>query len=669
MREVTYRPAPKGLGTSFTESELPPDYAATLTNRFINSSGGLEKRQGIVTIGNPIPGNPLVSELHEFVSKTGEATLFASSEGKIYKYDGSADWTLVYTTTSTDRLRDVQMGDKLIFFNGKDRPFYTDDSGATFNELLALIEEGKNSSASTVSITDADITDWLTETEVNTNDLVWNVTKGGFGVVTNVAAGSVTITQIASGATGLGKVDVNQASGDYYRIIDLVELNIIPTDTVPDNVATTDSATTTTLIGVSGVNFATTDIRVGDFVYNTTRSAILRVEAIATAITVTSCASQTSGDSLVFLKSAMPIPQAGYVHFNRLYLLDARDRRKVRVSGAGDAQDFTTDGATLDPISLNYDLAAAGDIIQQISSFQQRLVFGGKRAIYVYQGTTPIGTESDLVPVGAFRQGTVSDRGLLDIGNDILFAAEDGVQSVRVLVNDELNRVNVSEPVRVTLRDLIADTAADEIQLIHYPRRSWAILKVGTQLWVYNYTTGVNTKVSVFGGSFSLFDGPFAQQMAYLVRSDGTLICAGASGRVYQFDTGVYSDNGAAIRTDYKTGWLTMEKSGTVRQKQGHFLRPLLQASADVSYSVTIEGGWNYGESLSSTSSVTTGATATIGNFTVGADAIGGSTTQSTKIPLRWRGEVARLSISTESTAGPDIIGRYTFLITVHGRR
>lgn len=670
MREITYRPAPKGLGTSFTESEIPPDYAATLTNRFINSSGGLEKRQGIEKVGNPAPGNPLISEMHEFVSKTGDATLFASSEGKIFRYDDVSDWALVHTMPNTDRLRSVQMGDRMIFTNGVDRPIYTEDAGDTFEELVALVEEGKTATSSATSLDDADITDWLTQTEVNVSDLVWNVTKGGYGIVTNVSAGAVTHTTIGSAGTGLGRVDTDQGNGDFYRIIDLVELNIIPTDISPDNVATAGTGTGTTTIAVSGVTFSDTDIRVGDYVHNTTRSAVVQVGAVATALTVTSCASQASGDSLVFFKSAMPLAADAHVHFNRLYLLDARDRRKVRISGANDPQDFTTDGGTLDPISLNYDLAAAGDVIQEISSFQQRLVFAGKRAIYVYSGTTPIGEDADLVPVGAFRQGVVSDRGLLDIGNDILFAAEDGLQSIRVLAdNDELTRINVSEPVRVTLRDLIAETASEDIQLIHYPRRSWAILKVGTQLWVYNYTTGVTTKQSIFGGAFSLFDGLFAQQQAFLVRSDGTLLCGGAGGQVYRFDSGAFSDDGSSIRTEYKTGWLTMEKTGTVRTKQGHYLRPLLQASVDVTYTVTIEGGWNYGESIASSQTLTTEATTTIGNFTVGIDAIGGATTQSAKIPCRWRGEVARLTIVTDSTFGPDVIGRYTFLVTVHGRR
>src|SRR3546814_12402187 len=92
---------------------------------------------------------------------------------------------------------------------------------------------------------------------------------------------------------------------------------------------------------VTDVNFLDTDIRVKVYIRNTTRTAVMQVSAIATALTVTSVSAQAAGDSLIFLKSAMPIAERQHVHFGRLYMTDARDLRKIRISGAGNPEDMT----------------------------------------------------------------------------------------------------------------------------------------------------------------------------------------------------------------------------------------------------------------------------------------------------------------------------------------
>ena len=670
--EITYRIANKGLATSFTESEIPLDYAAVFKNRFINAAGGAEKRQGVDATSWTALGQT-ITNAHEYVGKDGATTVYLSGNGKIYR-DDSGTWTLVHTMTlSTAKLLSVQFGDKLIFVNGVDRNIYTDDNGATFKELIALLEEGSINSVTTTSMSDSDITDW-TATDVNLNDLAYNVSKDGYGLVTTVSAGStLNHTSIGPGATGIGQTTVTASAGDEYQIIDLVELNIIPTDNVPDNVADAGTGTDTVTVAVSGVDFSSTDARIGDFISNTTRNAVTRIESIATALTVTSVASQTVGDSLIFLKSAMPITRQIHVHFNRLYHVDARDRRKARVSGANDAQDMTTDGGTLDPITFNYDLAASGDVLQAIGSYQRFLVLAGRRAIYVYQGTTPVGASADITPIGSFPLGIVSKFGLLDVGNDLLFLSDDGLQSVRIVVDaNAVAQANIAEPIRTTLRELIQTTAEDDLQLIQYPRRSWAILKVGTQLFVYNYVTVLSDtdQEGVYGGSWSLFDGTLAQQNAYLVRSNGDLICGGSSGQPYDFDTGLYNDDGTAISTEYETPWLSLEspRKQTVRIKDTKYLKWLTEVGASITYSTTITGGFQ-GEGLGSGSFDAADAVAPIGVAVIGTDKIGGSKVANIKIPLRARGEVFKVNITTETTLGPDILGRYTLYFNTYGRR
>ncbi|MGI9405308.1 MAG: hypothetical protein ACR2O4_02960, partial [Hyphomicrobiaceae bacterium] len=137
--ETTYRLATRGLATSFTESELPLEFAAEFRNRFINAAGGAEKRQGIDATNFTALGQS-ITNIHEYVAKDGTTTDYLSGNGKIYR-DDSGTWTLVHTMAqSADKLLSVQFGDKLIFVNGVDRNIFTDDNGQTFKELIALIE-------------------------------------------------------------------------------------------------------------------------------------------------------------------------------------------------------------------------------------------------------------------------------------------------------------------------------------------------------------------------------------------------------------------------------------------------------------------------------------------------------------------------------------------------
>uniref|UniRef100_UPI00190FAF14 hypothetical protein n=1 Tax=Klebsiella pneumoniae TaxID=573 RepID=UPI00190FAF14 len=83
-----------------------------------------------------------------------------------------------------------------------------------------------------------------------------------------------------------------------------------------DNVATATTGTTTSVVAVSGVNFANTEIRTGDFVYNTTRAAVSIIGSVSANVNITKPISgQVSGDALAFFKSAMPIASWLHVHY------------------------------------------------------------------------------------------------------------------------------------------------------------------------------------------------------------------------------------------------------------------------------------------------------------------------------------------------------------------
>lgn len=674
-----------GLATSFTESEVPLTYALKMRNRYINAAGGAEKRQGMQQKGNTVPGTPTITGIHDFVRKDGTSVLFVSGDGCIWRFD-DPDYVLVCPDdfTSTARIRSVQMGDTIVFYNGVDPNVIIEDKpsvtpGTVFKRQNALIEVGTvGGSASSTELEDTEVSSWSNDTDVVVNDLLHNLTLDGYAVITAVTTASVTHTPIGSAtvATGLGSVSENQNrnDGQRYEVIDLIELNIIPTDGEDDNTTTAGPGTNATTVAVSGVDFSTTDIRVGDYVRNTTRSAIAKVSAVTSVLTVTSIAGQVADDALVLLKPALPITDFAHVHFGRMYLKDARDGRKVRVSGEDNPQDFTTSSLTLDSSSFLFgSLQPQGDTVQAMASFQRFFVIGGKENLYLFEGTDPIADTTadskDFDIIGLFPQGTVSPDSLVSIGNDAVFVTPDGVQTASLLADaSQLGRANISESLKTTLRDKIKSTDPSEIQSVHYPRRSWYVLKIASQVYVFNYTAYLGSdrtqqdrpgRLDTHDGSWSLFDGKFARQKIFHVTGDGDFLCAGDGGKVYTFDSeGVYADDGEKYTTEYQSGWLDHVKNRQSRVKEGQYIRPIFDAGAAITYEITAEGEFN-AESSETITIPVAGGGQNIGLATI-PFTIGGSSLSDPKYPLRWRGRRARYTFKTEDTLGPDTISSFT---------
>jgi hypothetical protein len=681
--QTKYYPGKFGLATEFSLSQMPIEYSRTFINRFINIRGDAEKRQGIDQLGATISGAPTITGIHEFVDRLGNATLFASGSGTIYKYDTTAlTWSVAITGKDVNsRLLSVQMSDKLIFVNGVDRNFYTDD-GTNFKELKALMETGIASSTQTssTSLTDSAITSWLA-TFVTNNDLCYNITRGAYGIITSVGATNLSMSTIGSAATGIGLAPTgNQQSGDTYEIIDLVSLNIIPVGTGFDNFATITSGSSTTQIRVSGVNFSTTEAQVGDFIYNTTRNALTAITAVSANLNVTSITGQTVNDSVTFHKSAMPIASYPHVHYGSLYLIDARQKGVVRISGPADPQDFTTNQNNLEAVTSYYNAKQPqAEILLSLKTFQQYLVAGGQRNVYADVGTITTRTSGatvnsgfDFTPIGLFPQGCTSRFGLESIGGACIFAANDGLRNFNANFNaNTFQTANISEAIKTELSNAIASKATDpdEIQTIHYPRRNWLLFKVGDVIYNYNYTPSYSQgqiQQSVYG-SFSKFTGKFGQQKTYYVRRNGDLLCAGAGGKVYEFDKNSYDDDGDTISTAMETGFLklTEAQEGTLT-KTGVYIKPVFETSSPISYTITATGGYNE-ISTDSTQAVTTGV-GEVGLARVGFSPIGGSRIYFQKLPLRWKGEQFRIRVETDSTDGPDIITGYYIYGNILGK-
>jgi hypothetical protein len=678
--QTKYTPGRYGLGTEFAESKIPVEYCKNFVNRFINLNGDAEKRQGITQLGNTISGAPTITGLHEFIDNQGNATLFCSANGKIYRLNSSeTTWTQVLSgKDSSKRLISGQMGDKHIFVNGSDRNFYTDDAGDSFNELKALVQRGvtSTSATSTTSLTDANVDNWLTNTFVTDNDLVYNSTLDAYAIVTSVGASNISHTAIGSAATGLGSVttSVNQAAGQFYQIIDLIELNIIEQNSGLDNFATATSGTAVNQIRVSGVDFSDTQIRAGDFVYNTTRAAITRVNSVSANLTVTTVASQTSNDTIQFYKSAMPIADWFHVHYSRAYYIDNREPSIVRISGPNDPQDMTTFQGNLNAAQFYGARQPQAERLLSLKTFQQYLVAGGERNVYVDRGTAPIADTSaattDFSPVGLFPQGLVSRFAMDSIGGSLNFGANDGIRNLAATFDaNSFQTANTSEALKSEIAAAIKSADPDEVMTIHYPRRNWLLCKVGDIIYNFNYTPYYlegEVRANPYG-SWSKFTGLFAEMKCFLVRRNGDLVCAGANGKVYEFDQGSYSDDGSSIPTVMETGWLTLsEPQQSTQMKSGVFIKPQFETSLPITYTISATGDY----SVLSTDSVTTTSTGVgqIGFAVIGSSQIGGSRILNEKLPLRWRGEQFKIRISTDDTKGPDIITGFTVYGNILGK-
>ena len=693
MAERSYEIARRGLATNFTESEVPLDYALAFRNRFINAAGGAEKRPGIVAVTAKTPTRGIITGLHEFVASDDTSTQFASSDGQIFRYDGSSAWTQVYAFATAARVRAVQFDDKLVFWNGYEPQIYINAVSATPARLLALMEEGTcGASTSASAVTDADVTNWIAATFVTVGDVVFNVKRGTYGIVTAVTSSSVSHTPMSAAAIGFGNTTTPVSGvgiggeptlGDAYRILDQIELNVLADNGLSDNVGTVTAVSggvTETFIAVSAdrvPDWTKTQARPGDIVQNTTRnngSFISRI--VSSGLYVSPVLSNAIvGDSLVFTKSAMPIASWIHIHYGRAWMIDARDPRNVIASGANDIQDFTVDSSSLDSVTLRVGAQLPGaDPAKALATFQTYLIVGTERAVIAFSGTTP----SSLTPAALFPQGIVSPDSFVNTGNDLAFISPDGLLSMSLLVNtNNLQRSNLSEPIKNTLRAIIreiSDTAVDngQIQALNYQRRSWIIVKLASKLYIYNYANFVLDDGRIAAGaSWSDFDGFIGAQRVMFVSHESDLLLGGADGTMYQFDQGTYTDAGVLFDTEYTPGWLHLEEpKKSTKIKSGSFIVPNYEVGGAVVYTIEATGDYDL---LSLDTAIVTAESddggRPIGTWIIGRDMIGMGRTVGQKTPLRWRGENFRLTFKTKDAIGPDVLAGFAIYGQIHGRR
>lgn len=691
----TYPMTPLGYGPQFSEMERPVQYGSRLVNRFVNPGGGLEARRGLVQVGSTISNvsAPDLKSLHQMVLTRGTAVTMvagsAAGQGRIWRLDTSAEttWTQIRSgANASAKFRSAQFDDKAIFVNGANRNVFTTDASG-FRELVALLEQGEAESTADATAHDklkdsTNFSNFLTETDIAVNDLLFDATTSAYAVITDVKTSHLAHTPLTAASQGLSSGKAAKAGGDDYEIHDLVESNVVRLATQDeDNIAVAGNGASTTIFrvsapaGTSGFqNFSRTELTSGDFVRNTTRNRVARITNVSsTEITHTVMTGQVAGDSLVFLKSAMPIAEDVHVNYGRAWYKDARDRRKARISGPNDPQDLTNDAGTLDAVTFRVGAQQPeGDEIVKIVTFQQYTVIGGKRHLWLFTGIDPIADvstkSSDLRPASLFPQGLVSPDSLITIGNDVVFLTPDGLQSASLAGSDTLpTRENMSDALRDELQLEMSGASANRIVVRNYPKRAWVIAKVSSRWYCFNYSPNLASLSRQEGdltqpgqkGSWHVFEGRLARMNDMFVNLDGDLLVCDSSGRVFEFDDeGVYTDGGTDVTADVQTAWLGMDEQArglgrpSRKQKAGTALIVNVQGSANETYTISVTAPYS-GQGSETVTHVVSAQAQPI---------------DVSRIPINWRGEEARFGFRNVIT-GHSVLGSFTVVHSIQGVR
>jgi len=372
----------------------------------------------------------------------------------------------------------------------------------------------------------------------------------------------------------------------------------------------------------------------------------------------------------------MPIASWIHVHYGRCYYLDSRQQRRVVISAPDDPQDVTTYQETLDSTSFDFgSQSPAGDSILSMGTFLSYFVATGKKNLYIYQGNTPIsdssGTTINFTPIATYPNGVASRFGVATDGSSLLHITLDGLQSISIGYNAySMNQNNISMPIFSDFKNAVAVTNEDNRQLTYYPRRRWMINKLGDKCYILNTNPsfmqdGTQQQLQ----SWHLFTGAWAQQNHYFVRRNGDLIACGPGGGVYYLDNNDATDDGVVITTDLKTAWMRLEEPQTTpRIKEGLYIRPVFESSPGITYTISVVAGLDGFSNDSIT--ITPPSTGAIGSFIIGTTPIGaGGYAQTTKYPLRWRGEQAAVEFVTQSSAAKDVLTSFSLYGNVAGRR
>ncbi len=229
-------------------------------------------------------------------------------------------------------------------------------------------------------------------------------------------------------------------------------------------------------------------------------------------------------------------------HKGRVWAVDQLDKMTAFHSALNSPEDYTT-AVNAGYIDFRFVLPR-GDELVDICSFVDLIVFYFKQHIAIYSGTDPTtGGDFRIVQLiegaGAMSQGVSTA-----IGTDLFCLNVTGVQSLRQVVSTgNLSVGGMSQPIQPSLKSEIVVNGG-VMAMCHYPKLSWAMVLVGTRVFIYSYLhkawghmVGANIT-----GMFNTVDG-------------GLYMCG--EGFLYRYGVD-YSFAGSPMTMMWETGWINL---------------------------------------------------------------------------------------------------------------
>ncbi|MEW5820329.1 MAG: hypothetical protein AB1782_09075 [Cyanobacteriota bacterium] len=244
------------------------------------------------------------------------------------------------------------------------------------------------------------------------------------------------------------------------------------------------------------------------------------------------------------------------IYQNRVFMAgETANPTKLSYSALSDPEDWTTvDDAGWMEVGLN-----DGQKIVGIKSFFDVLVVFKERSIYILSGSSGDPASNDyfvLEPINA-SIGAVSNRSIVQVGNDLYFLSEKGVYTLSgVQSYGDLNVSNISFKIQSLIDELHKGILSESFAINDYEEgRIWFFVAKGSAqennfILIYDYNLNAWTKRSGFSSKCGLIfkDHSASKVKIYTGSYDGYIY--------YQKQT--YNYNGSPIESYYFTPWLAL---------------------------------------------------------------------------------------------------------------
>lgn len=223
------------------------------------------------------------------------------------------------------------------------------------------------------------------------------------------------------------------------------------------------------------------------------------------------------------------------------------------------------------------DKAGVADELLAMSVKDGMTVFIGRNHLQVWTGTDPR-AEGDFAWSKSIPLGAVHGTAVLDLPNDVLFVGRQGARTLsRTLQTEQLDVSDVGSELDPTITEKVAfvvshAAAYKRVVAMRHDGQGWFGLALDDVTLVW--------QIGSFGQGWVVFDGVFGGVTAAHSAPDGELYLA-RGGRLYRYDTEVWSDDGEPVTTLWWTPWVN---PGNRKRWANKYVEVLVKRKADVPF-------------------------------------------------------------------------------------